>query len=180
MCGYYPSSPDLSFFFSLVKISKLSDRSDIFAHHPTMLSYHCNSLSHTLFSGHCLALWNLSDASYLHSHTLTITCTCCYDKIKGTQYLKTYSPADSLILSWALYPHAVSYTVSLIISLIVCLSDTFFACCLLDGLSDLVSDLCVSAGLQLQHPDAAAPTDTAAQNAKRDIRFESEYIRFFR
>ena len=35
---------------------------------------------------------------FLHSysHTLTITCTCCYDEIKGTQDLKMYSHADSL------------------------------------------------------------------------------------
>ena len=29
-------------------------------------------------------------------NTLTITCTCCYDEIKGTQDLKIYSHADSL------------------------------------------------------------------------------------
>ena len=29
------------------------------------------------------------------SHTLTITCTCCYDVIKGTEDLKIYSHADS-------------------------------------------------------------------------------------
>ena len=34
--------------------------------------------------------------SLILSHTLTITCTCCYDEIKGTQDLKIYSHADSL------------------------------------------------------------------------------------
>ena len=33
------------------------------------------------------------------SHTLTITCTCCYDEIKATQDLKIYSHAGSLIRS---------------------------------------------------------------------------------
>ena len=33
------------------------------------------------------------------SHTLTASCTCCYDEIKGVQDLKIYSHADSLILS---------------------------------------------------------------------------------
>ena len=33
------------------------------------------------------------------SPSLSITCTCCYDEIKGTQDLKIYSHADSQILS---------------------------------------------------------------------------------
>ena len=37
--------------------------------------------------------------SHAHSLILSITCTCCYDKIKGTQDLKIYSHAASLILS---------------------------------------------------------------------------------
>ena len=41
--------------------------------------------------------------SQSHTHTLTISCTCCYDEIKGIQDLKIYSNADSLILS--LYSH---------------------------------------------------------------------------
>ena len=52
------------------------------------------SVSHTHF---CLCI--VSDPSYSHSHTLTINCTCCDDEIKGTQDLKIYSHAHSLILS---------------------------------------------------------------------------------
>ena len=40
--------------------------------------------------------------SHSHCHTLTITRTCCYDEIKGTQDLKIYSHAYSLILSFSL------------------------------------------------------------------------------
>ena len=42
-------------------------------------------------------LFNLSSL-FTYSHTLTITCTCCYDEIKGTQDPKI-SHAHSLILS---------------------------------------------------------------------------------
>ena len=42
-------------------------------------------------------LFNLSSL-FTYSHTLTITCTCCYDEIKGTQDPKIYSHAHSLIL----------------------------------------------------------------------------------
>ena len=37
--------------------------------------------------------------SYAHSLILSITCTCCYDEIQGTQDLKIYYHAASLILS---------------------------------------------------------------------------------
>ena len=46
---------------------------------------------------HSPALW-LSTLC-LHSHSHTLTCTYRYDEIKGTQDLKIYSHADSLILS---------------------------------------------------------------------------------
>ena len=36
--------------------------------------------------------------SHSHTHILTISCTCCYDEIKGIQDLMIYSHADSLIL----------------------------------------------------------------------------------
>ena len=42
-------------------------------------------------------------SSYSHSHTLSITCTCCYDEIKGTQDLKIYSHAHSRILALPLW-----------------------------------------------------------------------------
>ena len=37
--------------------------------------------------------------SQSHTHIPTISCTCCYDEIKGIQDLKIYSHADSLSLS---------------------------------------------------------------------------------
>ena len=44
----------------------------------------------------------VSDSSYAYPHTLPITCTCCYDKIKGTQDYCKISHAHSLWLSlWA-------------------------------------------------------------------------------
>ena len=45
----------------------------------------------------CLCI--VSDSSYSHPHTLPITCTCCYDEIKGTQaqdFSCSYSDSPSL------------------------------------------------------------------------------------
>ena len=78
------------------------------------------------------------------THTLTITCTCCFDGIYGAQDLKIYSHADSPILSqplslslclsvslWLLSPSVVTAITTVVIvavastrSLIVALSGT--------------------------------------------------------
>ena len=42
-----------------------------------------------------------------HTHTLTITCTGCYDEIKATQDLKIYSHADAQILSHCITAHSL-------------------------------------------------------------------------
>ena len=55
----------------------------------------CHWLSHSLV----LSRPSLFTLSQSHTHILTITCTWCYDEIKGTQHLKICSHADSLILS---------------------------------------------------------------------------------
>ena len=46
-----------------------------------------------------ISLYFLQPHTHTLTHSLTITCTCCYDEIKGTQDLKIYSHADSQILS---------------------------------------------------------------------------------
>ena len=55
--------------------------------------------------------------SLTHSHTLTITCTCCYGEIKVTQDLKIYSHADPQILSRSL---AVAVSVDYWRAAVVC------------------------------------------------------------
>ena len=42
---------------------------------------------------------SLSLSLVIHPHSLTISCTWCYDEIKGIQNLEIYSRADSLIFS---------------------------------------------------------------------------------
>ena len=49
----------------------------------------------------CLRVHTTACLSIQHIHTFTITCTCCYDEIKGTQDLKIYL---MLILRFPLHP----------------------------------------------------------------------------
>ena len=65
--------------------------------HNHQLLWHGSRLSN--FAG---IISKLVSQELLLTHTLTITCTCCYDEIKGTQDLKIYSHADSQILSQGL------------------------------------------------------------------------------
>ena len=83
---------------------------------------------------HSLILSLVSDSSYSHPHTLPITCTCCYDEIKGAQdqdFSCSFSDSLSHVFVWALYLslalylHAAESTVSL-----VCLSGHCISLCL--------------------------------------------------
>ena len=67
-------------------------------HTPLLLSRH---LSYSQTTVICVATFGIEHLLFGLTHilTLTITCTCCYDEIKGTQDLKIYSHADSVILS---------------------------------------------------------------------------------
>ena len=59
--------------------------------------------------------------THILTHSLSLTCTCCYDETKGTQDLKIYSRADSLSLS-----HPLSLSVCHWVS--VCLSLGCISC----------------------------------------------------
>ena len=78
------------------------DSGEISASQPLCINYPLSrfvSASQPLCLGpeHLSSVWFQSYCS--HSHTLTITCTCCYDVINGIQDLKIYSHADSLSAS---------------------------------------------------------------------------------
>ena len=80
--------------------------------------FHCLRLS--LFSIYLLLFLSqslclvLSHCLFLSmSLSFSITCTCCYDEIKGTQDLKIYSHADSQILSLSFSTHFHSLSHSL-------------------------------------------------------------------
>ena len=51
------------------------------------------------------AMFGIGHLLFSLTHILTVTCTRCYDEIKGTQDRKIYSHADSQILSYAASQH---------------------------------------------------------------------------
>ena len=73
--------------------------------------FHCLTLSHMLLDHASL---NSHNHTLPHSHTLLITCTCCYDLTKGTQD-KDFSYSFSDSLSHMLFPHYLSATVTLML-----------------------------------------------------------------
>ena len=91
---------------SLVKLFVLNDRSLQCFILPCAVTRSITQtvcLSHTLSisvkQAHSLCSHTLSHRHRCSPLTLTITCTCCYDEIKGTRDLKIYSDADSQNLS---------------------------------------------------------------------------------
>ena len=114
-----------------------SSSSEYCAAHLTLSHFVCFTLSFSLLT-----------------HTLTITCTYCYDEIKGTHDLKIYSHADSrfslilsLTLSLSLCPLSLSHFVSALLD-----------CChpwLVFASSPCLSVWCSGGGGVKQGPSAA-------------------------
>ena len=127
----------------------------------------------------------------LHSHTLPITCTYCYDEIKGTQDQDLVSHARSLILS--LYTHTLTHPHTLTITCTCCYDkikgaqdQDLFACYILGfslyEIALFLSKKCVCVAVIIERPGlvrgAVAGTSRAVRT-NRSIRNSNGIVQEF-